>query len=366
MIKENELLVTMSPHVTGTQTTKQIMRDVCIALIPTLIAGVVIFGFYSLFIVLLAMGSAVLAEFLYNKITKQPQTIWDYSAVVTGMLLGLNLPPAVPFYVPIIGSFFAIFVVKMLFGGIGKNFANPAITARIFLTLSWAGVMTRFVEPLKSRGGANMFLYFKGMTNFTFNKANLPIWGQGYIDTVTTATPLAPMKAGDLSNVNLLDMFLGIHGGTIGEVCALAILIGAIYLIVKKVIDWKIPLIYIATVGFLTSAIKKDINYFLPSILSGGLLLGAFFMATDYSTSPNTFLGVLIYSFTISILTVIFRIYGAMNEGVSFAILLGNILVPLLDKYIIPKPFGYVKEKGWFRGNDKRITVRGIKRREEK
>lgn len=333
-------LVSTSPHVTSCKTTKSIMRDVFIALIPALIASIFIFGFYPLFICLLSVGSAVLAEYLFNKMRKQPNTISDWSAVVTGMLVGLNLPPVVPFYVPIVGSFFAIMVVKCLFGGLGKNFANPAITARIFLVLAWGSIMTTYAVPIDlSKGFAEMFTYFK----YSLTSNDMLV--------IAGATPLAGIgyKAGEsLGNVDNLALFLGNVGGTCGEVSALALIIGGIYLVVRKVIKPTIPVIYILTVGLLTMAIKQDAGYFLPSILSGGLMLGAIFMATDYSTSPNTFVGQVIYALMLGILTTMFRMYSTLPEGVSFAILLMNICTPLIDKYIIPRPFGYkkpIKEK---------------------
>ena len=334
-------LVSTSPHVSTPKTTKSIMRDVFIALMPALIASVVIFGFYPLLICLLSTTSAVLAEFLFNKMRKQDITVGDWSAAVTGLLLGLNLPPVVPFYVPIVGSFFAIWVVKCLFGGLGKNFANPAITARIFLTLAWGTVMTTFVEPIDlTKGFMEMFRYFP----YSMSPSQMaPI--------VASATPIAGIgfKEGELiTNVDNLALFLGNTPGSLGEVSALALLIGAVYLFIRKVITPTIPLIYILTTGFLTCAIKGDINYFLPTILSGGLMLGACFMATDYTTSPNTRLGKIIYAFMLGILTTMFRMYSTLPEGVSFAILLMNICTPLIDKWTIPHPFGYkkpVKEK---------------------
>ena len=333
-------LVSTSPHVSTPRTTKSIMRDVFISLLPALIASIFIFGFYPLLICLLSTTSAVLAEFLFNKMRKQDITIGDWSAAVTGLLLGLNLPPVVPFYVPIVGSFFAIWVVKCLFGGLGKNFANPAITARIFLVLSWGTVMTTFAAPIDlSKGFMEMFKYFPySMTADS-------------MQTIASATPIAGLgfKYGEsIIEADNLAMFLGTTGGSLGEVSALALLIGACYLFVRKVISPTIPVIYILTTGLLTMAIKGDAAYFLPSILSGGLMLGAFFMATDYTTSPNTRLGKIIYALMLGLLTTVFRLYAKIPEGVSFAILLMNIMTPLIDKYTIPHPFGYkkpVKEK---------------------
>lgn len=323
-----DLFVTTSPHLSSKRTTQSIMQDVVIALMPAVIASFFIFGFYPLLTISLCVSSCVLAEFLYCKITKQKCTVNDFSAVVTGLILALNLPPVVPVYVPIVGSFFAIMLVKMLFGGLGKNFANPAATARVFLVLAWTSVMTKYVAPIDiTQGTSELFKYF----------------GSGAIDSMTSATPLASIKAGNLTNVSLLDLFLGNVGGCLGEVSALALLIGGIYLVARKVIDYKVPLVIFATVGIFTWIFKGSAKFILPSILSGGVMLGAIFMATDYASSPNTNLGRIIFAFGIGFITVLCREIGSMNEGMSFAILLMNLVVPLIDKLIVPKPFGYVK-----------------------
>lgn len=330
----NKLMVSVSPHVTSNSSTRKIMLDVCIALVPALIAGIIFYGFYALFLVLLSIGASVLGEFLYNLIRKKPQTVGDCSAIVTGLLLGLNLPVTVPFYVPIVGGIFATMIVKMLFGGIGKNFANPAITARIFLLLAWTSFMTKFVAPIDINNWGNECLKF-------FNCA---LNGGGeWINGIASATPLSAYKAG-ATDLNLLNMFLGNIGGSIGETCIPALLFGGIYLLVKKVIDWKIPTIFIGTT-VIFSLIFGGVSSVLPQLLGGGLFIGAFFMATDYSTSPNTKLGVCIFAFGCGFLTTLIRFFGGYPEGVSFAILLMNILTPLLDKWIVPKPFGYVRKK---------------------
>lgn len=326
----NKYLVSTSPHISSERTTKNIMQDVVIALIPAVIASILLYGFYPLVVVLLSVGGALAGESIYNAMRKRKNTIGDYSAVVTGVILGLNLPPVLPLYVPIIGGIFATLIVKMLFGGIGRNFANPAITARIFLLLAWGTSMTVFVPAINlSAGGAELFKYFK--------------MSSAEIAQVASATPLSYLKAGNHGAVDLLNMFLGKIGGSAGEVSAIALLIGGVYLGVRKVIDIKIPLIYVGTVAILALAFYGDIGMVLPSVLGGGLLFGAIFMATDYSTSPNTTLGIVIYAVGCGLLTMIFRRFGRMAEGVSFAILLMNIITPLLDKYISPKPFGYVK-----------------------
>lgn len=333
----SKLLVSPSPHIGSPMTTNKIMLNVVIALIPACIAGILVFGLSSLVILVLSTGSCVLAEFLYNKIAKRPQTVNDLSAVVTGLLLGMNLPPTIPLYVPIIGGIFAIVVVKMLFGGLGKNFANPAITARIFCVLAWTGAMTTYVKPVSYDQG-----FFSAMTYY------LPQLFGG-VDAVTSATPLGLVKesiASSSANIPVLNMFVGYTGGCIGEISALALLLGGIYLIVRKIIDWKIPVIYILTTAIFALIFYKDgYMYILPSILGGGLLIGAFFMATDYSSSPNTSLGVIIYAFGCGLITMVIRRFGGYPEGVSFAILLMNLVTPLLDKYITPRVFGVARKR---------------------
>lgn len=334
-------VVSTSPHIQSPSSTKSIMLDVIIALIPATLATIFLYGFYPLFLMILCVGSAVFAEWLFNLVTKRPQSIGDLSAIVTGMILSLNLPAVVPFYVPIVGAFFAILIVKMLFGGIGKNFANPAITARIFLMLCWTGVMTSFVNPISLDNGANLFKYFEHAVNI-----NLP-------DAITQATPLALVKASIESGanpadgINALDLFLGRIGGSAGEVCALAVLIGGVYLMIRKVIDWRIPTIYILSTFVFTALFFSTSDYtweyMWTYLLSGGLLFGAFFMATDYATSPKSTVAVIIYSVLLGLLTVVFRRYSTMPEGVSFAILLMNIMTPLLEK-IMPKAFGTPKQ----------------------
>ncbi len=341
MSENQRFIVSSSPHVGSTLSTRRIMIHVCIALSFCLIAGVVLYGFYSFFLVLLAVLSAVGAEALFCVITKKPLTIWDASAIVTGMIVGLNLPPTAPFYVPIVGSVFAIMVVKMLFGGLGKNFANPAATARVFLLLAWTTKMTAFINPLDYAGGkvtAGDFFSFRFIIDFT-DKANY----------VTGATPLASIKANAIAgattaDASLLDLLLGNVGGSIGEVCAIAIIVAGIYLIALKIIDWKIPVVYLVSCSLFTLIFyKSGWNYILPNLLSGGILFGAVFMLTDYASSPNTRWGTIIFSLGAGLITILIRRFGGMNEGVSFAILLMNLLVPLIDKACRPKPFGYKK-----------------------
>ena len=332
-------LVSSSPHIASSRTTRNIMLDVIIALMPAVIAMVAVFGFYPLLNTLACVGFCVLFEFLFNLIRKKEQTIGDLSAVVTGIILALNLPAVVPIYVPVVGALFAIVIAKMLFGGIGRNFANPAISARIFLLLAWTSVMTSFVAPLdwSSLADNNMFFSVSNVFNI-----KMP-------DLVTSATPLAHVKealelgTNPATGINALDMFLGRIGGSAGEVSSLAILIGSVYLLIRKVIDWKIPLIYILSTVIFTAIFYSNTGYVgeyvWTYLLGGGLLFGAFFMATDYATSPKSPIAVIIYGIGLGLLTVIIRKFSSMSEGVSYAILLMNIATPLLDKIKV-RPFG--------------------------
>jgi len=336
-----KFLVSSSPHIVSNRTVRGIMGDVLIALSPCVLASVLLYGLYPLIIVAVCAASAVLAEFLFNLARKKPQTVNDLSAVVTGVILGLNLPPVVPLYVPVVGAFFAIMIVKMLFGGIGRNFANPAITARIFLMLAWGTVMTRFVVPIDlSAGGGELVKYMP----FAFN-VNLP-------QALTSATPLAHVKSAldagfnPAAGISALDMFLGKIGGSAGEVSSLAVLIGGIYLSVRMVIDFRVPLVYIATVAVFTAIFYAGTGfvgeYVWTYLLGGGLFFGAFFMATDYATTPNTAGGRIAFALGCGLLTVLIRRFSSLPEGVSFAILLMNIASPLIDR-VIPKEFGHKK-----------------------
>jgi len=321
-----QLSVSSSPHITSSLTVRKIMLRVMIALAPVIIAATYYFGFYVLVMLGVSVGCAVLSEFLFNKITKQPQSIGDCSAIVSGTIFTLNLPVTVPLYLVAVGAVFAIVIVKMLFGGIGKNFANPAATARIFVTLAWAAVMTTFIKPIDYSGGFGAF----------FSTMQYALSGAG-VEAVTQATPLAD------SSISILNLFLGNHAGSLGEVCALAILLGGIYLIVTKTIDFKIPLVTLASFALFT-LIFGGADKVLPSLLSGAILFGAFFMATDYASSPNSTISIIIYSAGIGLISVLIRVFGTYPEGVSFSILLMNILAPLLDHLIIPRAFGKRKE----------------------
>ena len=288
------------------------MGDVIIALLPASIAAVVLFGIKALFNIATCVAAAVLSEFIFNLIAKKKQTVSDLSAVVTGLLLALNLSTKATVWQCVIGSVFAIIVVKCLFGGIGCNFANPAITARIFLLVSFANLGGGVATNLQT-------------------------------DLVASATPLEAIKTGAVENLpSLLDMFLGNRSGTIGETCAIALLLGGIYLIARKVIRWHTPVIFIGTVFVLSLIIKQDLTLALYEVLGGGLLLAAFFMATDYSTTPINKYGKMVFAFGCGVITVLIRFWGAYPEGVSFAILLMNILSPYIEKLCTPKPFGKV------------------------
>ena len=338
----SRFIVSSSPHIANKRTVSGIMLEVLIALVPAVVASVCFFGFYALFLEILSMGAAVGAECLFNLALKKEQTYKDCSAMVTGLLLALNLPVSVPFYVPIIGSAFAIVFVKMLFGGIGKNFANPAIAGRIFLLLAWASFMTHFVKPIVW-GENEAFKYFacilKGQD------------GLKEVAAVTTATPLSSLRTSVeyAKDLPILSMFLGKTGGSLGETSALALLIGGAYLIVRRIIDWRVPVTFIGTVALFAliyGAAKGNAGAFiLPSVLGGGLFLGAFFMATDYATTPNTKWGLVVFAFGCGLITSLIRFFGNYPEGVSFAILLMNICTPLIDKAIKPRPFGAVKAK---------------------
>jgi electron transport complex protein RnfD len=289
------------------------MRDVVIALLPATAFGVYNFGIKALIVLVLSVLSAVGAEALYQKAAGQKVTINDYSAIITGLLLGLNLPHTVPFWIPIMGSVFAIVIVKQLFGGLGQNFMNPALGARAFLLISFAGIMTTWE-----------------------------------LDGISTATPLAIFKAesaAGFSTPDLVDLFIGSIGGCIGETSAIALIIGGLYLLFRKVIDWRIPGTYILTVAVLAVLLGGkgfDMNYILYHIFSGGLILGAFFMATDYASSPISNVGKIIMGVGCGLLTILIRLYGGYPEGVSFAILIMNLFVPLIDRYTVPKSFGEV------------------------
>ena len=303
----NTLHLSVSPHIHSGRSTMGIMRDVILSLCPAAIAGVIIFGLRALLVMAVCVSSCIILEALFNLIVKKEQTIGDLSAAVTGLLLALNLPANIPIWQCIVGSLFAIVIVKGLFGGIGCNLVNPAITARVFMLISFGSMTTQAFPTI--------------------------------VDTVSSATPLAQMMAGE--NTRLSDLFFGITGGAIGETCALALLLGFLYLLVRRVITWHIPVSFIGSVFLLSFfAEGMDLMKALAMILSGGLLLGAIFMATDYVTSPPTPLGKIIFGLGAGILTFLFRYFGIYPEGVSFAILLMNILNPYIEALTARRVFG--------------------------
>lgn len=303
--------VSSSPHIRDHSSTRKIMLDLIIALMPACLFGIYNFGYQALFVLIVAVLSCVLSEYLYTHFMHKPNTIFDLSAVVTGLLLGMNLTQTLPLWMVVIGSVFAIVIVKQLFGGIGQNFMNPALAARCFLLISFAGQMT----------------------SFTY-------------DGVTGATPLAILKSG--GTVDVFSMFTGQIGGVIGETSVIALLLGAGYLFIRKVISLTIPLTYIGVFAVFILIFGQhglDLEFLLAHLCGGGLILGAFFMATDYVTSPVTFAGKLLYGAILGVLTGLFRIYGNSAEGVSYAIIFSNLLVPLLERITVPRAFGVSRKR---------------------
>ena len=323
----SRLIVSSSPHIRTQDTTPRIMMDVLIALLPTSIAGCIIFGWKALLVLLTCVASSVLAEFVFNKIVKKEQTIGDLSAAVTGLLLGLNLHAEVPLWQCVIGSVFAIIVVKCLFGGLGCNFANPAITGRVFMLICYANTVG---------GGAHILEKQKDI----LSKVDISTSASNVL--VTSSTPLTYLNGGVIGEKvpSLLDMFLGNCSGAIGEVSALALLIGFVYLVVRRVIHFETPLVYIGTVFLGALIITGSPLVALYHVLAGGLLIGAIFMATDYVTTPITRSGKMIFCVGAGLITVLIRFYGSYPEGVSFSILLMNILSPYIEKWTAPRALG--------------------------
>lgn len=299
---DNLFNVSTAPHIRSSTTTKNIMYDVIIALLPATFFGIYLFGINALLVIVTAIITAILSEYLYQRLMKLPITINDGSAIITGLLLALSLSSSMPLWMVALGSIFAVIVVKQLFGGLGQNFMNPALAARCFLLISFAGKMNSFIS----------------------------------IDATSSATPLAMIR--NNQSINLLDLLIGNTSGTIGETSVIALLIGAIYLIYKKVISPKIPLAIFASFSIIIFISGNlDSNYLLAQLCGGGLVMGAFFMATDYVTSPITPNGKLIYGLIIGVLAAVFRLYGSTPEGMSFAIIISNLLVPLIEKITVPK-----------------------------
>ena len=306
---ENQLIVCPSPHLRHEDTTRGIMLDVLIALVPAALAGIVLFGPRAAAVLAVSILSALLSDWICCKVRKRPNTLGDLSAAVTGLLLGLNLPVGLPLWMAAIGSAVAIVIVKQMFGGLGHNFANPAITGRIVLMVSFPTAMTTWVAPFS--------------------------W-MNQTDAVATATPLAGGEA------TLRELFLGLRGGCIGEVCAAALLVGGVYLLLRRVITPTAPLAFILTVGGMRWIFGENP---LHQMLSGGLLLGAIFMATDYVTTPSGWKGQLIFGIGCGLITALIRQFGSMPEGVSYSILLMNILTPYINRFTAPRPFGTRREK---------------------
>lgn len=306
------LNVSSSPHFRHPDTTQGIMLDVIIALLPAAVFGCVIFGWRAALVLAVSVASSVIFEFLWNLIFKKPQTIFDLSAVVTGLLLGMNLPSTMPLWMAVIGSLIAIIVVKQFFGGIGHNFANPAMTARIALMVSFPAAMTAYAAPF------------------------------GSIDTVSSATPLASIYGDAVSTVTVKDAFFGIQSGCIGETSAFFLIVGGLYLILRRVINPIIPLSFIGTVALASLIAGQNVGM---CVFSGGLIIGSIYMATDYTTSPTTNWGKLIFGIGCGLITFIIRQFSSLPEGVSYSILLMNILTPYVNRLTARKPFGYVKAK---------------------
>ncbi len=326
MSDKSKFMITSTPHIRSNDTIKSVMQDVLIAMAPAAVVAVFYFGAQGFLVMALSVAAAVAAEFVYQKLTDKPVTIGDFSAVVTGLLLAFNLPASVPLWLPIVGSIFAIIIVKQLFGGVGQNFLNPALAARAFLLAS----------------------YPTEMTNWSIRPLN---------DAISSATPLALLKQGVAPNAqDYINALLGIRGGCIGEVCIVALLIGGIYLIARKVITWRIPVIYIGTVFLFSFILGRNgafDGYPVYELIVGGLVLGAFFMATDYTTSPMTMWGQVIFAVGCGVMTVVIRRFsGGYPEGVSYSILFMNLTVPLIDKWVRPRVFGTTRRK-------KEVAARG-------
>ena len=319
-----KLLVSASPHIHSPETTTGVMGDVLISLLPAFVMAVVWFGSRALVLTAVCIGTAVLAEWISRRVMKRQNTLGDLSAVVTGLILALNLPATLPLWMAAIGSIVAIVVVKQMFGGIGQNFVNPAMTARIILMVSFPTAMANWITPLSNAWSA---------------------------DAVTAATPMASLAASTGGNLSaelptLWQMLVGQHGGSMGEVCSLALLVGGVYLILRRVISPIIPLSYIGTVAiWMLAAGHGDLRFVAYELLGGGLFLGAFFMATDYATSPITAKGKWIFGIGCGVITSVIRLYGSLPEGVSFSIILMNILVPHIERLTLPRAFGAEKTK---------------------
>jgi len=325
MPMDKQLVVSSSPHGGIAEDTRALMLDVIIALTPALILAVFFFGFRALTLTLVSVASCIAFEFLYRKFMKKSISVGDLSAVVTGILLAFNVPASAPYWMIVIGAGFAIIIVKQLYGGIGKNFMNPALAARVFL-LSWPALMTTWPKVFES----------------------IPLTGS-VADVVTAATPLASIKAGALPDYTIMELMLGQHGGSLGETSALVLLLGGLYLVLRKVISPRIPLCFIGTVAVLTFIFPRggvsNLDWMICNVFSGGLILGAVFMATDYATSPVTKRGQIVFGIGCGLITVFIRYFGAYPEGVSFSILVMNACVWFFDRVFRPRRYGTVSSK---------------------
>ncbi len=311
----SKLSVSSSPHLHDHASTRRIMQDVCIALAPAGIASIVLFGSNAAVLIALSVITCVLSEYLFQRATHQKVTVGDWSAVVTGLLLAYNLPANAPWWIPVLGGVVAIVLVKQMFGGIGSNFMNPALTARAILFVSFSGIMANYPKTVQM------------------------------VDAVSSATPLAQIASNGTTGLNLWDLFIGNCGGVLGETCKLAIIAGGIYLIVRRVIDWKIPVAFILT-AFVCYLLRGGFNLAIYELMAGGLMLGAFFMATDYATSPVSDLGRIIMGVGCGLLLFVIREFASYPEGCSFAILFMNVCTPLIDRFTAPARFGEVKKRG--------------------
>lgn len=323
----NLLKVSASPHVKHWENGRTLMVDVIIAMLPALIWAVYLFGWRTLTLTVISVASCMVFEFLAQKVLRRPITVLDFSCVVTGILLAFNLPVSTPLWIPVMGAFFAIVVVKQLFGGIGKNIVNPALAARVFLFTAWPNEIKDFVAPMDKLSALNIS-----------------------VDATASATPLVSLKQGVSPDVTIFDMIIGNMPGCIGEISVVLLLLGGIYLLVRKVITWHIPVAFIGTVAVLTYLFPQNQSvqaweFMVTELCSGGLILGAFFMATDYATSPVTKPGRLIYGVGCGLITVFIRYFGGYNEGVSFAILIMNLLVWYIDLFTRPRIFGALPKK---------------------
>ena len=314
---QNKFAVTSSPHLRDKATSQRIMQEVCLALAPAGVASVILFGWQAAILIAICVATCVLSEFLWQKVTKQKVTVSDWSAVVTGLLLAYNLPATAPWWMAVIGSVIAIVLVKQLFGGIGSNFMNPALTARAVLFISWSSLMS----------------------------ASNPAPLMAGIDVLSGATPLNALNAGSFEGLSLMNLLMGTHGGMLGETCALALILGGLYLCVRGIADWRIPASFIGTV-FVCYLLKDGAEMALYQLLAGGLLLGAFFMATDYATSPITRTGRVVFGIGCGLLLFVIRAFANYPEGCSFAILFMNVATPMIDRFTAPRPFGEVKKHG--------------------